>query len=97
MNKGRDVCVRLSWCHCSHWCVLHNGFLLGAEKIRLEDGDVVAFLGGTNMVRSVRAGALEYYLTDAFVNAETEVRFRDLSWEADTVYRLGTVKERWRP
>lgn len=76
---------------------LHNGFLLGAEKIRLENGDVVAFLGGTNMVRSVRAGALEYYLTDAFVNAETEVRFRDLSWEADTVYRLGTVKERWRP
>ena len=74
-----------------------NGFLLGAEKIQLEDGDVVAFLGGTNMVRSVRAGALEYYLTDAFVNAETEVRFRDLSWEADTVYRLGTVKERWRP
>ena len=56
--------------------LLHNGFLLGAEEIRLEDGDVVAFLGGTNMVRSVRAGALEYYLTDAFVNAETEVRFR---------------------
>ena len=70
---------------------LHNGFLLGAEKIRLEDGDVVAFLGGTNMVRSVRAGALEYYLTNAFVNAETEVRFRDLSWEADTVYRLSLI------
>ena len=26
-----------------------------------------------------------------------EIRFRDLSWEADTVYRLGTVRERWRP
>ncbi len=75
----------------------NHGVSLAAEKIQLEDGDVVAFLGGTNMVRSVRAGALEYYLTNAFVNSQTEVRFRDLSWEADTVYRLGTVKERWRP
>ena len=76
---------------------LNHGVLLASEKIQLEDGDVVAFLGGTNMVRSVRGGALEYYLTNAFVDSQTEVRFRDLSWEADTVYRLGTVKERWRP
>ena len=76
---------------------LNHGVLLASEKIQLEDGDVVAFLGGTNMVRSVRGGALEYYLTNAFVDSHTEVRFRDLSWEADTVYRLGTVKERWRP
>ncbi|MBA63317.1 MAG: hypothetical protein CMJ76_13250, partial [Planctomycetaceae bacterium] len=71
--------------------------LSGNDRFQLEDGDVVAFLGGTNMVRGVRCGELETTLTKTFVNLETEVRFRDLSWEADTVYRLGTVKERWRP
>lgn len=66
-------------------------------QLSLQDGDVVAFFGGANMVHAVRSGELEYGLTSRFVSSDRSIRFRDLSWEADTVYRLGTVKERWRP
>ncbi len=74
-----------------------NWNVAAGEDLQLVDGDVVVFMGGANMVRGARAGLLETYLTDAFVDEQAEVRFRDLSWEADTVYRLGTVRERWRP
>ena len=73
-----------------------NWNVAAGEDLQLVDGDVVVFMGGANMVRGARAGLLETYLTDAFVDEQAEVRFRDLSWEADTVYRLGTVRERWR-
>ena len=33
-------------------------------------------------------------LTHAF--AQKEPVFRDMSWDADTVYRQGSVIERWR-
>ena len=77
--------------------LVHASVSFAVDQFSLEDGDVVVFLGGTDMVRAVRSGELETGLTREFVNADTAVKFRDLSWEADTVYRLGTVKERWRP
>ena len=50
--------------------------------------------GGTDMAYLQRAGFLETVLTDAF--AEVHPTFRDLSWEADTVFRQGSSLERWR-
>ena len=69
------------------------------EKIEfvLSSDDTVVFLGGTNMVRLQRSGTLETLLTHAFTAESKGPRFRDLSWEADTAGRLGTVVERWRP
>ena len=67
---------------------------VGAEPFELESGDVVSFLGGTNMVRVQKAGYLETLLSHAFADARP--KFRDLSWEGDTVDHLSTEKERWR-
>ena len=53
---------------------------------------MVVFLGGTNMLHLQQAGYLETILTQSQTTGGT--RFRDLSWEADTVYRQGTVIER---
>ncbi|HIF34284.1 MAG TPA: c-type cytochrome [Planctomycetaceae bacterium] len=64
------------------------------RKFELSDDAVVVFAGGTNMVHLQQAGYLEAILTQAFSSARP--KFRDLSWEADTVYRQGTVIERWR-
>ena len=60
----------------------------------LAGDDVVVFLGGTDMVRAQRSGHLETLLTWRFKNDPP--RFRDLSWEADTVFALGTETDRWR-
>ncbi|MEM7395853.1 MAG: hypothetical protein AAF492_26260, partial [Verrucomicrobiota bacterium] len=62
---------------------------------QLNEGDTVMFAGGANMVRLNRTGYLETMLTHAF--AQARPKFRDLSWEADTVFAQGTVLERWRP
>ncbi|MFT5413322.1 MAG: hypothetical protein ACI9NC_006076, partial [Verrucomicrobiales bacterium] len=51
----------------------------------LQEGDVLAFLGGSVMVKQIDSGALETYLTRAA--GERSVYFRDISWQADTVYR----------
>ena len=69
---------------------------IGAQKlpIKLGPDDVVVFLGGTDMVRAQESGHLETLLTWKFAIAKP--RFRDLSWEADTVFALGTETERWR-
>ena len=73
-----------------------------ASSIQAEDGftlvedDVVVFLGGTNMLRMQQAGYLEAILSQRFA-AANGLRFRDLCWEADTVFQQGTVIERWRP
>jgi putative heme-binding domain-containing protein len=66
----------------------------GAAPLTLKTGDVVAFLGGTNMVRAQKAGYLETLLSHRFATARPT--FRDLSWEGDTVSHLSTEKERWR-
>ncbi|MEK6239495.1 MAG: c-type cytochrome [Planctomycetales bacterium] len=55
---------------------------------------MVVFLGGANMARLQKSGRLETILTHAF--ADKPPKFRDLSWEADTAFRQGTVIERWR-
>ena len=46
------------------------------------------------MLHLQQAGHFEAIATDAFAN--TKPKFRDLSWEADTVFRQGTAIERWR-
>ena len=65
------------------------------ERFKLRQNDVVVFFGGANLMNLQRAGHLEAVLTDAFAAARP--KFRDLSWEADTVFHQGTVIERWRP
>jgi len=65
------------------------------EPFQLAADDVVVFLGGTNMLHLQQTGYLEAILTRAQA-ATGGTRFRDLSWEADTVFRQGTVIERWR-
>ena len=60
----------------------------------LKKDDVVVFVGGTNMLRLQQAGYLETMLAREF--AAERPKFRDFAWEADTVFRQGTVIERWR-
>ena len=65
-----------------------------AEPFRLAADDVVVFMGSANMLHLQQAGYLETILTQSQPTGGT--RFRDLSWEADTVFRQGSVIERWR-
>ena len=51
----------------------------------LRDGDTVVFTGGTNAVMAQRHGYLESLLTAA--NADKKIRFRNMAWQADTVFR----------
>ena len=79
--------------------ILLSGFALFAAgalaaPFKLTKDDVVAFLGGTDMVRAQQSGHLESLLT--WAHAEAPPRFRDMAWEADTVFALGTETERWR-
>ncbi|OUU76716.1 MAG: hypothetical protein CBC27_01085, partial [Opitutia bacterium TMED67] len=66
-----------------------SSFLTFAAEptISLVKDDVVVFLGGTDMVRAQRSGHLETLLTWHF--REETPKFRDMSWEADTVFALG--------
>ena len=73
---------------------LNSGLVHAENSFRLEQDDVVAFLGGANMVYLQKAGYLESILTEQF--SESSPIFRDLAWEGDTVFRQGTVIERWR-
>ena len=67
------------------------------NPISLRDDDVVVFMGGANLLRQQQAGYLETLMTEAAVRQNAAgIRFRDFTWEADTVYRQGTVIERWR-
>ena len=84
--------VRLLCCVVAMSCSIS---LEAADRFTLVKDDVVVLAGGTNMVRSQQAGYLETALTRTF--ASVQPKFRDLSWEADTVFGLGTVIERWRP
>jgi putative heme-binding domain-containing protein len=64
------------------------------NRFELTENDVVVFVGGTNMVHLQQAGYLEAMLTRDFAAARP--KFRDFAWETDTVFRQGTVIERWR-
>ncbi|MBM82457.1 MAG: hypothetical protein CMJ78_17980 [Planctomycetaceae bacterium] len=82
--------------------LVHFSLLVGCishaqaePRLSLRDGDVVTFAGGANMLHLQQDGHLEAFLTRAFADAQP--KFRDWSWEADTVYRQGSVIERWRP
>ena len=74
---------------------LANSGRAESPRFSIVENETIVFMGGTNMVRLQRAGYVEAMLTREF--AEQKPRFRDLAWEADTVFRLGTVAERWRP
>jgi len=67
---------------------------IDAAPIELFEGDVVAFVGGTDLVRMQKDGRMEAALTKKFLDARPA--FRDLAWEGDTVDFQGTVGERWR-
>jgi len=56
-----------------------------SNAFALAEDDVVAFVGSSAMVKQVESGALESLLTHAAGNRS--VAFRDLSWQADTVYQ----------
>ena len=68
--------------------------LSGQSPTSIQRGDVVAMLGAENMVRAQQAGYLEALVSASL--KETPIRFRDLSWEGDTVSVQTTIKERWR-
>ncbi len=60
----------------------------------LPSNAVVALLGGENLVRVQRAGILETAISTQAL--KKDLRFRDLSWEGDTVFIQTTINERWR-
>ena len=54
------------------------------EGAVLRPNDVVALAGGTSVVKQFETGYLETMLT---LSSPSPVYFRDLAWQADTVYR----------
>jgi lysophospholipase L1-like esterase len=56
----------------------------GAAEPFLRSGDVVALVGGEEMVAAAESGEMELALTMAM--PELHVTFRSLAWEGDTVY-----------
>ncbi len=75
-------------------CLAFSTAILSAnEPFELTSKQVIAFLGGTNCVNLQNAGYLEATLTLA---VDAQPRFVDLAWEGDTVFRQGTIVERWR-
>ena len=55
-----------------------------AEERFLKQDDVIAFVGGENMVAVSDNGFLELSLTRSF--PDLQLRFRNLAWEGDTVF-----------
>ena len=55
-----------------------------AQGFSLAEGDVVALAGGTGMVKQNDMGHMETFLT--LSAAGRHVAFRNISWQADTVY-----------
>jgi putative heme-binding domain-containing protein len=74
--------------------LLSLNHLTGQSPIPIQHGDVVAMVGAENMVRAQQAGHLEALVSESL--KETPIRFRDLSWEGDTVSIQTTISERWR-
>jgi len=71
------------------FCLIALALVLGTSSLRagerfLKQDDVVAFVGGENMVAVSDNGFLEFSLTRSF--PDLRVRFRNLAWEGDTVF-----------
>lgn len=69
---------------------------LNAEDLDFSpsDNETIVFLGGTHMVDLQKSGFLEASIIHKFPNKN--LKFRDFSWEGDTVAHQTTVRERWR-
>ena len=65
-----------------------------AGPLLIQEDDVIALLGGENMIRLQRAGYIEAQLSQTF--KDNHLQFRDLSWEGDTTAVQSTIAERWR-
>ena len=91
MNVRTDVARRATIVALA-FCL--TGSVFAESQLSLKEGDVVVLAGGTNMVRLQQAGHFETMMTRAFADARP--KFRDLAWEADTVFRQGSAIERWR-
>lgn len=65
-----------------------------AGNLELKKGDVVAFVGGTDLVKMQEEGRLEAALTIHWKAAAPI--FRDFAWDGDTVYFQSAERERWR-
>ena len=63
-------------------------------ELELKKGDVVAFVGGTDLIKIQQEGRLEAALTTRW--REVAPRFRDFAWDGDTVYHQTAERERWR-
>jgi len=57
---------------------------LRAGTFEFKTNDVIAFVGGANLVALAQDGTLETALTQA--HPHHRLRFRDLAWEGDTVF-----------
>ena len=65
-----------------------------AGVLELQKGDVVAFVGGTDLINIQKEGRLESALTMRW--KEHAPLFRDFAWDGDTVYHQSAERERWR-
>ncbi|NRB27825.1 MAG: hypothetical protein HRU37_09130 [Roseibacillus sp.] len=66
----------------------------GEVAFELRKGDVVGFVGGTDLINLQKEGRLEAALTMKWKSAAP--RFRDFAWDGDTVYHQSAERERWR-
>jgi len=64
----------------------------GSFELRKED--VVAFVGGTDLVNMQKDGRLEAAMTQRWKDAAP--KFRDFAWDGDTVYFQSAERQRWR-
>lgn len=54
------------------------------DKFSLSPNEVIAFAGGSHIVKHFESGYLEYLLT---LSTRDPIFFRDIAWQTDTVYR----------
>jgi lysophospholipase L1-like esterase len=75
-RTGRALVALLLSCLVSPW--------LRAATLELKPDDVIAFVGGANLVTLAQGGALETTLI--LEHPEKHLRFRNFAWEGDTVF-----------
>ncbi|HVY69063.1 MAG TPA: GDSL-type esterase/lipase family protein [Verrucomicrobiae bacterium] len=75
------ICRGMALCWLAVWLVLPTTF---AAPLLFRANEVVALLGGEDMVECQQFGYLELLLTREY--PAEKIRFRDLAWEGDTVH-----------